>query len=296
MRIAKKVIIYLGNSGLFNWLPDRLFLQIMYRVRTGESLNLKNPVKFNEKLQWIKLYCHKDEYSRMVDKFEVRDFIKEKLGEGLLIPLIGVYDNFDQIDFEELPNKFVLKCTHDSGGIVICRNKKSFSIEDAKKKINKSMRKNYFYHAREYPYKSVVPRIIIEEYLVDESNFELKDYKIWCFNGEPKFIAVHSGRGLKEKMEQDFFDLEWRKMNARFSKNVPLTTEVSKPETLKEMIDYSKKLSCGMPFVRIDFYDINGELFFGEITFFPNSGWANFSPNEHNYHMGEWIELPELGF
>lgn len=226
----------------------------------------------------------------MVDKYEVKKYVADIIGEQYIIPTLGVWDRVEDIDFDSLPNQFVLKCTHDSGGLVICRDKNKLDISSAKNKLKKSLKSNYYLHGREWPYKDVKPRIIAEQYMVDESGYELKDYKFFCFHGEPKYCQVISGRDTE--MCVDFYDGNWRHQPFHEPAEYPFSqSEIRKPLMYDKMIELAKVLSQDIPFVRIDFYDINGAIYFGEITFFPTSGLGEFSPNEWNYKFGSWINL-----
>ncbi len=270
--------------------PDRWFLSVKYRDRFGVYPDLKNPKTFNEKLQWIKLYDRNPTYSNKVDKFKVRQYISQVLGKEYLIPLVGgPWKHFDEIDFNKLPNQFVLKCTHDSNSVVICTDKKSFDFVAAKKRIEKALKLNYFYFTREWPYKNVEPQIIAEQFMVDESGEELKDYKIYCFNGEPKFTQVIYGRfGTPCK---NVYDTSWNYMPMASHFPTDPNANIPKPEKYEDMLKYAAKLSTGIPFLRVDFYVINGKIYFGELTFFPGSGLIEYEPEEWNMIMGDWINL-----
>lgn len=274
-------------------LPDKMYLKMFFRIRMDKKLNLDDPKSFSEKIQWLKLYDRNPEHTLMVDKYEVRKYISRVLGEEYLIPLIGVYDSFDEIDFEKLPNQFVIKCTHDSGGIVICKDKSKLDINAAKEKINSSLNRNYYYHGREWPYKNVYPRIICEKYMVDESGVELKDYKLMCFNGKVKCSFVALNRNSKTGLNVDFYDMEWKPMpfERKYPKSGILTP---KPKTFEQMVSFAEKLSKNIPFVRVDFYDINGHLYFGELTFSPGNGCEKFSPESYDYLLGSWLQLPSV--
>lgn len=286
----KRIIFYLSGKGMLNFLPDYIYLKIMYRCIIGKKLKLKNPTTFNEKLQWLKLYDRKNEYSMYVDKFEVRTYIKDTIGEEYLIPLIGVYEDAKDIKFDNLPQKFVLKCTHDSGTVIIQDGNKTISEEEVVKKLNKGLKRNYFWLQREWPYKNVKPRIICEKYMEDYSQNEILDYKIMCFNGEAKCLFICSDRNSKEGLKVDFYDINWNKM--RFERHYPNSNkEFEKPKNFNKMIEFAERFAKGIPFIRVDFYEINGELYFGELTFYPGSGFEEFTPESYDNLLGEWIHL-----
>ncbi len=282
----------LARRHFFDWLSDEAYIKLMYYCIMDRKVNLKNPQTFNEKLQWLKLYNRNPIYTMMVDKYEVKKYIAETIGEEYLIPTLGIYSSFNEIDFNKLPNQFVIKCTHDSGGVVICKDKTKLDINSAREKINKNLKNNFFYVGREWPYKDVKPRIIIEEYIDDHKNEDLNDYKFMCFNGKVKCSFVCSERRSKEGLKVTFFDLDWNKMP--FERHYPYSKKnIAKPENYTKMIELSEKLSKNLPFVRIDFYEVNGKIYFGEITFFPGNGTEEFTPEEYDYLLGSWIELPE---
>lgn len=271
---------------------DELFLKIVFRLRMGYRLNLRNPKTYSEKLQWLKIHNRRPEYTRMVDKVAAKEYVAKIIGYEHIIPTIAVYDSVDDIKWENLPEQFVLKCTHDSGGIVICQDKKSLDIDKAKKKLSKGLSVSYFNVNREYPYRDVPRKIICEEYKVDESGYELKDYKWFCFNGVPKalFIATDRGKTLEET-KFDFYDMEFNHLP--FTNGHPNSIEkIKKPAGFEEMKVLAAKLSKGIPHVRVDFYDINGHIYFGEMTFFHWSGMTPFEPIEWDYKFGEWINIP----
>lgn len=272
--------------------PDKLFLKMKFRYHIGKKLNLKNPESFNEKLQWLKLYDRKPEYSIYVDKYAVRAYIAEILGEEYLIPLLGVYDNVKEIDWASLPDKFVLKCTHGSGSNIICPDKNKLDIEEAKKKLQKWMNKNWYWYGREWPYKNLKPRIICEKYLIDESGKELKDYKLMCFNGEVKCIFVCTNRNSSTGVNIDIYDVNWNLMPFGRYNHPGTGVKISKPKNLDNMVKYAEKLSKNIPFIRVDYYEANGHLYFGELTFYPASGFGKFTPESYDYLLGSWIKLP----
>ena len=271
---------------------DRKYLKKIFKYRMGKELNLDNPKTYSEKLQWIKLYDRNPLYTKLVDKYEVKEYIKEKIGEEYLIPTFGVYNKFDDINFDKLPEQFVIKCTHDSGGIVIVKDKSKFNYKKAKKKINHCLNRNYFPNTREWPYKDVKPRIIVEKYMEDESGYELKDYKFFVFNGQMQAMFIATDRTAKTETCFDFFDRDFNHLP--FTNGHPNAKRVfEKPEHYEEMIKLAEKLGKDMPQVRIDFYNINGKIYFGEITFFHWSGLVPFVPEEWDYKFGEWINLPK---
>ena len=285
-----KIVEAIKYSKLLGLIDDRTYLKIVYRVKMGKKLNLKNPQTFNEKLQWLKLNDRKNIYTTMVDKYEAKKYVKNIIGEQYIISTIGVYDKFDDIDFDKLPKQFVMKCTHDSGGLVICKDKAKLNIEEAKKKINKCLKRNFYYLGREWPYKNVKPRIIIEKYMEDESGYQLKDYKIFCFDGVPKLIMVDSDRFADHS--RNVYDEKWKKIDMNI--NFPsCDTEFEKPKCLKEMLEISKKLSEGTCFLRTDFYVINNKIYFGELTLFPGSGFQVITPISWQKKLGDLIVINE---
>ncbi len=285
-----EILHYIITRKPFRLLNDRTYLKILYRLKMGEKLNLDNPKTFDEKLQWLKLYNRKPEYTKLVDKYEVKEYISDKIGKEYIVPTIGIYDKFDDIDFKKLPNKFVIKCTHDSGGNVICRNKDNFDIESAKIKINKCLKNNYYYSGREWPYKNVKPRILIEKYMENDNSYELNDYKLYCFNGKVGFTLVCTGRYTREHTTETFFDENWNVLPFTEGNHLK-DTSTKKPKNFDKMLEFSSKLSKGIPHVRIDWYEVKGKLYFGEITFFTESGFEKFQPEEWAYKFGDMIDL-----
>ena len=270
-------------------LPDKLYLKLLYRVRMNQKLDLKNPKTFDEKLNWLKLYDRCPEYTMMADKYEVREYIKEKIGEEYLIPLLGVWDRVEDIDYDNLPDQFVLKCTHDSGSVIICKDKGTFDITSANDKLNKVLSTNYFYPSREWPYKNIKPRIVAEQYMVDESGTELKDYKIYNFSGKPYLIQVDYGRFTKH--ERNLYDLGWNYIPEEIEYPTNPDHKIDKPQNLNLMLELAGKLSQGIPSVRTDFYNINGKVYFGEITFYQEAGFARFSSDRFALELGKQIQL-----
>lgn len=279
--VLKTAIIY----------PDKLYLKLLFPLRTGYKLDLKNPKTFNEKLQWLKLYNRNPLYSTMVCKIDVKEYVSRIIGSEYIIPTLGVYNSVEEIDFEQLPKRFVLKCSHDSGGIVVCKNKDELNIEAVKERLRKGLKVNYYYRNREWPYKYVVPRIIAEQYMEDESGYELKDYKVLCFNGKPRLIERHSGR-FTDNHTQDFYDINWIKTKITQNGYGLVSNSICpKPEKLEQMLYLSEILAKDLPHVRIDWYICNNLLFFGEITFFDGSGMEPFDRMEDDLLLGSWIDL-----
>ena len=276
-----------------NWLlSSKGYLKLKYKACIGKTLNLKNPQTYNEKLQWLKLYDRKDIYTTMVDKYEVKKYVADIIGEEYIIPTLGVWDKFDDIDFDALPNQFVLKCTHDSGGLVIIKDKAKLNKVQAKKKIEKSLKTNYYLVGREWPYKNVPRKIIAERYMEDTETQELRDYKFFCFNGEVKALFVATDRGnINEETKFDFYDENFNHLP--FLNGHPnAIKEIKKPINFDKMKELASKLSKGIPQIRVDFYEIDGGIYFGELTFFHHSGLTPFKPEEWDYKFGEYIKLP----
>ncbi|EJS00694.1 MULTISPECIES: ATP-grasp fold amidoligase family protein [Bacillus cereus group] len=292
-KIAKNpqmIISRLMNLKMFNNYPDDKFLETKFWLRTGKKLDLKKPMTFNEKLQWLKLYDRNPEYTQLVDKLEVRKYIEKTIGKEYLIPLLGEWDKFEDIDFNLLPDQFVLKCTHDSGGLIVCEDKGALNLKRAKKKINRSLKRNFYYHGREWPYKNVKPRIICEKFMVDESGIELKDYKIFCFLGEPKIIQVDYNRF--EGHKRNLYDVDWNYVSSSIKHPTDPARLIEKPEKLEEMLQLARMLSKEYYHVRVDFYSIKDKIYFGEMTFYHGSGYEKFEPEEFGYKMGSWLQLP----
>jgi len=293
-RIIKKpsqLIRSAGSRNLFNWMPDKLYLKMLYRAETGKTLNLECPESYNEKLQWLKLYDRNPMYSKLVDKYTVRNYVSKKIGDEYLIPLIAVYDSVEEIEWESLPRQFVLKCTHGSGSNIICKDKNELNIKEVKKKLNNWMKKNWYWFGREWVYKNVKPRIICEKYMVDESGTELKDYKFFCFNGQTKLIQVDFGRFTNHK--RNLYDTNWHLLDLSIKFPNDLQRDIEAPAKLKEMLSLASKLSSNFPHVRVDFYNVRGRIFFGEITFVHGSGFEKFTPPSYDKILGNWINLPE---
>lgn len=285
-----RIILWLMEKGLFDKWPDDKYLRLRYRLKMKKKLNLENPLRFSEKLQWLKLNNRKPEYSAMVDKYAAKQYAAKKIGEGYIVKTLGVWDCFDDIDFDTLPDQFVLKCTQDSGGLVICPDKKKLDKEEANRKLSGSLRVNYYLRGREWPYKDVVPKIIAEEYLENDASKGLYDYKVWCFNGRAEYVQFISGR-LGNDVYEGFYNRDWVLQDFSYH-NKKMHEPIPKPDKLEELLYLSEQLSKDIPFARIDFYILpDNSIRFGEITFYPMGGMERFHPNEMDDSLGKMISL-----
>lgn len=286
-----KVMTFLKKS--LRFLPDKSYIKLYYRLRVGRKLNMDNPTTLNEKLQWLKFNYRFPLQSIVSDKLLVRDYVKEKIGEEYLIPLLGSWKDYENIDFSLLPKQFVLKCNHDSGGLVVCTDKDKLDLTKAKDKIEKSLKSNFFYIGREYQYRNIKPMILCEEFISDNGKVPL-DYKIYCFNGVPDVILVCRDRFSKNSHRASylFFDQEWIFQPLNKGDEDLQETDVPKPENLDEMIEIAKKLSSDFLFARIDLYNIGGKIYFGEITLSPNSGFDPDIKYETDLMFGQKLKIP----
>ena len=282
------------KSGYYDSLSDEDFLKKVFPKYMGYPLDLENPKTFSEKLQWLKVNFRDPIQTVMVDKHEAKHFIAQRVGNQYIIPTISVWNSVDDIDLDRLPNQFVLKCTHDSGGIVICKDKSTLDWEAAKAKLRTFLKRDYSRIAREWPYKNVPRRIIGEEYLSELGSNDILDYKMYCFHGEPKLTVVCSNRFSKTGTRMNFYDIDWNPMGIHFGHYPPLPTEFPKPDTYGEMQQVAMELSQGCPFLRVDFYEIKGHIFIGELTFFPGAGFERFRPMSKDYELGEWLHLENV--
>ena len=271
--------------------PDKAFQKWDYKIHSGKKLSFRNPQTYNEKLQWLKYYYHNPLQTQLVDKYEVREYIKERFGEENLTKCYGVFDKWEDIDFSKLPNQFVVKCTHDSGSVYVCKNKNDFEYDKCKKIITSGLNRNQFYLSREWPYKNVKPRIMIEEFLHDDKTDDLIDYKLMCFSGKVRRLYTVSRRETESGPYEDYYDISWNhlpiKHHYNYSDNPP-----TKPSNFDKMVFCAEVLSKDFPYVRVDFFDVNNKMYFGEMTFYPSGGRIPFSPEEVDKEMGEWIILP----
>lgn len=260
-----------------------------FKKRVGREVNLENPKTFNDKLQWLKLNWYDPLATKCADKYEVREIIEDRIGKEYLNELYGVYESVDEIDLDELPSSFVLKGTHGSGFNIICKDKNKMDWDTEYKKMRRWLRTNYYWQNREWVYKDMKPRIICEKYIETEDGKPLKDYKLFCFDGEPKFMFVATDRGLETKF--DFYDLDWNKIPVM--QHYPTSNYIiDKPNNLEQMIKCASILSKGFPHVRVDFYLNSGDIIFGELTFFHFSGMERFEPNKYDVIFGDYLKLP----
>lgn len=274
--------------------PDSIYLRFLYRKNVGHWPSFSNPKSFTEKIQWLKLNNRNPLYSTLVDKYRVKEYVSSVIGEEYVIPTYAVFNSIESLDIATLPNRFVLKWNHDSGSVVICKDKSNFDLEKARKKLARGQRKNGFWYGREWPYKNVLPVIIAEQFMEDANavNTDLVDYKFYCFNGVPKYCQVIRDRRTNETI--DFYDMDWNHMpfvglNKKCKNG---EKAVLKPAYLNVMIDICNKLASSSPFTRVDLYYINGKVYFGEITLFPASGFGVFTPKEWDLRLGELLTLP----
>lgn len=295
-RMAVSLLQHYGS-----WIPDKLYIQWMYRLKMGKKLNLKNPTTFSEKLQWLKLYNRRPEYTIIVDKYAVKEYVSNIIGSEYIIPTLGVWERPEDIDWDSLPNQFVLKTTHGGGssGVVICKNKNTFDKQKAIEKLNRSLKQDIYKTLREWPYKNVQRRIIAEQYIQPRPGVkDLPDYKWFCFNGEPKYCQVIQDRTTNETI--DFFDTDWNHqefvgLNAVYGPFIDTAKVLPvRPENLEIQIKIARKLSKNIPFSRVDLYEIDTNTYFGEITLYPRSGLGIFSPDDYNTLLGQMLKLPAM--
>lgn len=301
----KKIIKYITDkkyrfmingyyTKMYNFMSDSEYLKKMYKFRFDKDLNLEAPSTFNEKLQWLKLNDRKDIYTTMVDKYKVKDYVASIIGDEYIIPTIGVYNSYDEIDFSKLPKKFVLKPNHTSGDVYICNDKNKINHKELKSKCKKWLKRDYYLIHREWPYKNVERKLVIEKYMEDNKDKELRDYKFFCFNGKMKYLFIATNRQGEGDTYFDFFDEKFNHLD--ITNGHPNAPEVPhKPYNFDKMIQLANKLSKNIPHVRIDFYEVNNKIYFGEMTFYHWSGYVPFEPSEWDYKFGELINLPNRG-
>ena len=293
---VKKVIEKLRYHHLLDWMPDKPYLELMYWVKMDHRLDLKNPRTFNEKLQWLKLYNRRPEYTMMADKVLVRDYIAKTLGPEYLIPLLGVWDDPDEIDFDKLPDRFVLKCNHNSGlGMCICKDKSKLDIDKVRADLRKGLKQNYYLTGREWPYQDIPRKILCEQYMEDGSGKGLTDYKFYCFDGRVKLVGIYQNRNALVPTTADYFsrDYKWQDFLWGYPHaEVP----PEKPKEFGEMVKLAEVLSEGFCELRVDLYLCGDKIYFGELTFFDGSGFDEFTPEEWDTTLGDWIALPQKAY
>jgi len=288
MEFKKKIYYFWRKCAPY--INDELYIKVAFRLNVGYWPNLSNPQTYNEKIQWLKLHDKHAEYTQMVDKIEAKSYVSSIIGKEYIIPTIGIWNSVDEINWDSLPNRFVIKATNDSGGVVVCKDKSHLDINEAMKKLSKLGGRDYTIVSKEYPYKNVPHRFIAEEYLEDESGYELKDYKIFCFNGEARFLFVATGRQQNDT-RFDFFDTDFNHLPV-INGHPNADEQPIKPKNFEKMIEVARKLSQGIPHVRVDLYNVNGKIYFGEMTFFHWSGFAPFEPEVWDYKFGDYLKLP----
>lgn len=298
IKCPRKILLYISRPmekhGFFDDWTDEQWLKARYWLRFGKKLDLNCPKTFNEKLQWLKINYRRPEFTTMVDKYEVKQYVVDRIGEEYVIPTLGIWNRFEDIDFDKLPNQFVLKCTHDSGGLVICKDKATLDMKAARRKINNSLQTNFYLRSgREWPYKNVKPRIIAEPYLEDTLTRELRDYKLFTFGGKVKMMFTASDRqSVGEETKFDFFDADYHHIDL-INDHPNAAVPPACPQNFQLMKALAEEMAEGLPHVRVDFYEINGKVLFGEFTFYHCTGMSYFDPVEWDYRMGDWIQLPE---
>ena len=291
-RIPRRFWKKISKMKFFEYVPDRIAVSVKYRNHFYRKLDLKNPQTFNEKLQWLKLYDRRPEYTQMVDKYRAKEYIASVIGEEYIIPTPGVWKSFDEIDFDKLPDQFVLKCNHGSGDAVICKDKTTFDKESAKTKLTEALKKDYYLVSREWPYKNVDRLILAEQYLEDAETHDARDYKFFCFDGKARCFKVDLDRFVGR--HANWYDLDGKIIPYGTKGAEPLyDKEVKLPEQLDKMVELAERLSKGYPFMRVDFYYVNGKIYSGELTFYPASGLTPFTDMEWDRIMGRWLTLPK---
>ena len=278
----------LARRGALRWMGDRAFLRLQYRLKRGKTLHLQKPETYGEKLQWLKLYDRKAVYAQMADKIGARDFVARRVGEKYLIPEIARYNRVDEINWDALPDRFAMKCAHASSANILCRDKALLDIPAAKAKLETWMKRNWYWVSREWPYKQIPPRILVEEFL-DAGMDVPRDYKILCFDGEPKYIIVDFDRYTQHT--RNYYDTQWNRVNVA-NRHPNYEGPVEKPNCLEEMLQVARVLSKGIPHVRVDLYEVKGKVYFGELTFFHGYGMEEYSPETFEYELGKMIHLP----
>lgn len=289
MGVVEKTLVLLHGLDRRKMLPfisDELFVSIDYRLKMGKKLNLKNPVTFNEKLQWLKVHDHDDRYTNLVDKITAKSEVGNIIGKQYIVPMYGIWDAPNKIDWESLPKQFVLKCNHDQGSVVIVPNKSVFDRKKACRFLQIHLTHNNYYGTREFPYKNIKPKIFAEKFLGNS----ICDYKFYCFNGIPKYLYVGQGLTVDHSLKIDFFDMDWNCMPF-YRTDYDRLGLIPKPKHFDEMKELATILSKGTRFVRIDLFEVNDQIYFSEFTLYPASGFMPFEPIEYDKIVGGWLQL-----
>ena len=287
-KVIKNRELRLKLISFLSFVPDELYIKIVYKIKTGKRLNLKNPQTFNEKLNWLKLHGKREEYTDLADKLKAREYISKTLSPDYLFPLLGVWDSFEEIDFDALPESFALKCNHDSGSVKLIADKTKADKKALSKFFKGRLSINPYYLGREYPYKNIKPKIIAEEFMKSSDGKGIRDYKYFCFNGEPRLMFVASDREADVKF--DFFDMDFNHLDIyNIHPNAEIVPE--RPQSFEKMKELCRILTKGMPFVRLDLYEIDSRVYFGEFTFFHGGGFYEFFPDEWNKKLGDLIDI-----
>lgn len=286
-----RVFAHLARKHDFRFLPDALYLKWVYQGSTGRKLELSDPQRYSQKLQWMKLYDRNPRYTTMVDKAEAKNWAAKIIGPQHIIPTLGLWERFDDIDFDALPARFVLKCTHDSHSAIICRDKSRLDKAAAKKQLEKALKRRFYYEGRQWPYKNVPPRILAEPYMENKATGDLRDYKFFTFQGQPRVMYIATGRGTGETYG-DFFDMEFNHLDLNID-HVCAPTPPEKPALFEQMKQAAQALAQGTPQVRVDFYEVDGQFYFGEMTFFHCSGFVSFQPDSWDTQFGQWMPTCE---
>ena len=293
--LKKPSLIIQGLLMKFNFLfPDRIYLKLLYRLKLGRKLDLKNPKRFTEKLQWLKLYDRMPNYPKLVDKAEVKDYVAGIIGDEYIIPTLGVWNHPEDIDWDNLPDRFILKTTHGGGGsgVVICNDKSQLDKKTAIDKLNRSMKQDIYATLREWPYKDISHRVIAEQLLDKDSQYDdIPDYKFYCFNGIPKIVLIATNRFTDHYF--NYYDMEFNKLNITSSAGRNAAIEFSKPSQFEKMKEIASKLSHDFAHIRVDLYYSNNKIYFGELTFYDSSGFDNLSSDSVDLEWGSWIKLPK---
>lgn len=294
LKDPKRILLHMLDADFFRGMNDARYLKLKYWASTGKRLHLEQPVSYNEKLQWLKLHDRKPVYTEYADKYAVRAHIARLIGEEYLIPLLGVWDTAEQVDFDALPNAFVLKPTHTSGNVLVCRDKTALNVEQARRTMKEWLAREYFWYHREWPYQNIRPRIICEQLLENQDGSLPEDYKLMCFGGKPKCVFVCADRDAADGLKIDIYNEKWKRMDFRRATHPASGRDLPMPENFPLMRDLAEKLSEGFAFIRVDFYDVGGKVYFGELTFYPAAGFEAFDPPEYDEILGGWIDLPSV--